>query len=37
MFQQDAMHLYGKVDIGTRVRVLGPDETGLGTSPERPA
>jgi hypothetical protein len=33
MFQQDAMHLFGLVEIGTRVRVLGPHETGLGTVP----
>jgi lipoprotein-anchoring transpeptidase ErfK/SrfK len=37
MFQQDAMHLYAKVQLGARVRVLGPSETGLGTSPSRPA
>ncbi len=37
MFQQDAMHLYGKVDLGTPVRVLGSTETGVGTSPARPA
>ena len=33
MFQQDAMHLFGLVEIGTRVRVLGPGETGYGTVP----
>jgi lipoprotein-anchoring transpeptidase ErfK/SrfK len=33
MFQQDAMDLFERVDIGTRVRVLGPDETGYGTVP----
>lgn len=37
MFQQDAMDLYERVRKGARVRVLGPSETGLGTSPERPA
>ena len=34
MFQQDAMDLYRRVGLGTRVRVLGPDETGLGTVPQ---
>ena len=33
MFQQDAIHLFGLVKIGTRVRVLGPGETGYGTVP----
>jgi lipoprotein-anchoring transpeptidase ErfK/SrfK len=33
MYQQDAMHLYGLVGIGTRVRVLGPEENGYGTVP----
>lgn len=33
MFQQDAMDLYERVRPGARVRVLGPDETGMGTSP----
>jgi lipoprotein-anchoring transpeptidase ErfK/SrfK len=33
MFQQDAMDLYERVEIGTRVRVLGPDETGYGAVP----
>ena len=33
MFQQDAMHLYERVELGTRVLVLGPDETGYGTVP----
>jgi lipoprotein-anchoring transpeptidase ErfK/SrfK len=33
MYQQDAMDLYERVPLGTRVRVLGPDETGLGTVP----
>jgi lipoprotein-anchoring transpeptidase ErfK/SrfK len=37
MYQQDAMDLYTRVGLGTRVRVLGPDETGLGTTPTRPA
>jgi lipoprotein-anchoring transpeptidase ErfK/SrfK len=33
MFQQDAIHLFERVRIGTPVRVLGPGETGLGTVP----
>ena len=33
MFQQDAMDLYERVDLGTRVHVLAPHETGLGTLP----
>jgi hypothetical protein len=33
MFQQDAMDLFERVEIGTRVRVLGPSETGYGTVP----
>jgi lipoprotein-anchoring transpeptidase ErfK/SrfK len=33
MYQQDAMDLYERVDLGTRVRVLGPDESGYGTVP----
>jgi lipoprotein-anchoring transpeptidase ErfK/SrfK len=33
MFQQDAMDLFARVPLGTRVWVLGPDETGLGTVP----
>ena len=33
MFQQDAMHLYELVQPGARVRVVGPDETGIGTQP----
>jgi lipoprotein-anchoring transpeptidase ErfK/SrfK len=33
MFQQDAINLFGRVRIGTRVRVLGPGETGYGTVP----
>lgn len=33
MFQQDAMHLYQRVQPGARVHVLGPNETGLGTVP----
>jgi lipoprotein-anchoring transpeptidase ErfK/SrfK len=33
MFQQDAMDLYARVGLGTRVRVLAPHETGLGTVP----
>jgi lipoprotein-anchoring transpeptidase ErfK/SrfK len=33
MFQQDAMDLYERVDVGARVRVLGPSQTGMGTSP----
>lgn len=37
MFQQDAMDLYERVRVGARVRVLGPGETGLGTTPGRPA
>lgn len=37
MFQQDAMDLYERVRTGARVRVLGPTETGMGTSPGRPA
>jgi lipoprotein-anchoring transpeptidase ErfK/SrfK len=37
MYQQDAMDLYSRVPIGTQVRVLGPDETGLGTTPYAPA
>jgi lipoprotein-anchoring transpeptidase ErfK/SrfK len=37
MFQQDAMDLYARVEAGARVRVLGPSETGMGTTPGRPA
>jgi hypothetical protein len=37
MFQQDAMDLYERVDVGARVRVLGPSQMGMGTSPGRPA
>ena len=33
MYQQDAINLFGRVRPGARVRVLGPDETGLGTVP----
>jgi lipoprotein-anchoring transpeptidase ErfK/SrfK len=33
MFQQDAMDLYERVELGTRVRVLGPAESGYGTMP----
>jgi lipoprotein-anchoring transpeptidase ErfK/SrfK len=33
MYQQDAMDLYRRVPIGTRVRVLSPDESGYGTAP----
>jgi len=33
MFQQDAMDLYERVRPGARVHVLGPHETGLGTTP----
>jgi lipoprotein-anchoring transpeptidase ErfK/SrfK len=33
MFQQDAMDLFERVEVGTRVRVLGPGETGYGTLP----
>jgi lipoprotein-anchoring transpeptidase ErfK/SrfK len=33
MFQQDAMDLYERVELGTPVRVLGPSETGYGTFP----
>jgi len=33
MFQQDAINLFERVEVGTRVRVLGPDETGYGTVP----
>lgn len=33
MFQQDAMDLYERVRTGARVRVLGPNETGMGTTP----
>jgi lipoprotein-anchoring transpeptidase ErfK/SrfK len=33
MFQQDAINLFERVRLGTRVRVLGPGETGLGTVP----
>jgi lipoprotein-anchoring transpeptidase ErfK/SrfK len=37
MFQQDAMDLYARVESGARVRVLGPSEMGMGTTPGRPA
>jgi lipoprotein-anchoring transpeptidase ErfK/SrfK len=37
MFQQDAMDLYERVGVGVRVRVLGPDESGLGTLPSAAA
>jgi lipoprotein-anchoring transpeptidase ErfK/SrfK len=33
MYQQDAMDLFERVEIGTRVLVLGPDQTGYGTVP----
>jgi hypothetical protein len=33
MYQQDAMDLYRRVPLGTRVLVLGPDESGYGTLP----
>jgi lipoprotein-anchoring transpeptidase ErfK/SrfK len=33
MYQQDAMDLYRRVPLGTRVRVLSPDESGYGTVP----
>jgi lipoprotein-anchoring transpeptidase ErfK/SrfK len=33
MFQQDAINLFERVRLGTRVRVLGPAETGYGTVP----
>jgi lipoprotein-anchoring transpeptidase ErfK/SrfK len=33
MFQQDAMDLFERVELGTRVRVLGPAESGYGTLP----
>jgi len=33
MYQQDAMDLFRRVPVGTRVRVLGPDESGYGTVP----
>jgi lipoprotein-anchoring transpeptidase ErfK/SrfK len=33
MYQQDAMDLYRRVPLGTRVLVLSPDESGYGTLP----
>ena len=33
MYQQDAMDLYRRVPLGTRVRVLSAGESGYGTVP----
>jgi hypothetical protein len=37
MSPPDAMYLPERVGVGVRVRVLGPDESGLGTLPSAAA